>query len=92
MKKLSKGEFCQFNIKSRMQLLRDDGTFLFEKKINETCEIKIFMVYAFYVVVFFNNMHNKVEKVEPVQNQQWVMNFFIDTPITNNASENFSEN
>ena len=92
VKKLSKGEFFQFNVKSQTQLIGGDGIFLFEKRISETYVVKIFMVYTFYVVVFFNNKHNKVEKVEPVPSRQWLMNLFIDSGLQNDWAASFSKN
>ncbi len=60
---LSKGEYTQFSLKGRLNLLNEFGTLLTQKKLNET-EIKIFYIYDFYVEVFF--IEKLVAKVEPV--------------------------
>jgi hypothetical protein len=60
---LSKGEYTQFSLKGRLNLLNEFGTLLTQKRINET-EIKIYYIYDFYVEVFFEE--KLVTKVEPL--------------------------
>jgi hypothetical protein len=60
---LSKGEYTQFSLKGRLNLLNEFGTLLTQKRINET-EIKIYYIYDFYVEVFSEN--KLVTKVEPL--------------------------
>jgi hypothetical protein len=60
---LSKGEYTQFSLKGRLNLLNEFGTLLTQKIVNET-EIKIYYIYDFYVEVFLNE--KLVTKAEPV--------------------------
>ena len=60
---LSKGEYTQFSLKGKLNLLNEFGTLLTQKKINET-EIKIFHIYDFYVEVFY--VEKLLTKVEPL--------------------------
>jgi hypothetical protein len=59
---LSKGEYTQFSLKGKLNLLNEFGTLLTQKKVNET-EIKIYYIYDFYVEVFY--VEKLVTKVEP---------------------------
>ena len=60
---LSKGEYCQFSLKGRLNLLYEFGTFINEKYVDEI-KIKIFILNDFYVEVIYND--EKVIKAEPV--------------------------
>ena len=70
--KLTKGEFCQFNLKSRISLLNNDGMLLLAKKINRLHAIKLFLIYDFYIEVFYNHKRNKILKIEPIPNHKWI--------------------
>jgi hypothetical protein len=59
---LSKGEYTQFSLKGRLNLLKEFGILLIQKRIDET-EIKIYYIYDFYVEVFLNE--KLVTKAEP---------------------------
>jgi hypothetical protein len=60
---LSKGEYTQFSLKGRLNLLNEFGTLITQKIVNET-EIKIYYIYDFYVEVFF--IEKLVAKAEPL--------------------------
>jgi protoheme ferro-lyase len=60
---LSKGEYTQFSLKGKLNLLNEFGTLLTQKRINET-DIKIYYIYDFYVQVFY--IEKLVTKVEPL--------------------------
>lgn len=60
---LSKGEYTQFSLKGKLNLLHEFGTLLTQKRINET-DIKIYYIYDFYVQVFY--IEKLVTKVEPL--------------------------
>ncbi len=63
MTHLSKGEYTQFSLKGRLNLLNEFGMLLTQKKTNAT-EIKIYYIYDFYVEVFL--VEKLVTKVEPL--------------------------
>jgi hypothetical protein len=65
--KLTRGEFCQFNLNARLELVKEFGKNIMEKK----CEMKLISVYhlfGFYVEVFENLPGHRLEKVEPLKN------------------------
>jgi hypothetical protein len=64
--KLTRGEFCQFNLSTRFQLLQEFGKNIFEKKIRMRL-ISVYRISDFYVEVYENLVSHHVEKVEPVK-------------------------
>ena len=74
--KLTKGEYCGFNLKSRINLLKDHGSLLIEKKIDETYKVKLFSIYDFYVEVFYNYKLHKTLRVEPIINLN-LLDFYL---------------
>lgn len=63
--KITKGEYCQFSLKSRVDLLRDFGQLEFERSFGDM-DIRVFMLYDFYVEVIYSRLRAQIEKVEPV--------------------------
>lgn len=64
--KLTRGEFCQFNLNTRLELLKEFGKNIFEKKIRMRL-ISVYKISGFYVEVYENLVSHKLEKVEPVK-------------------------
>ena len=69
---LSKGEFSRFNLKSKITLLQDNGRILIKKKINKVHEIRLFLLYDFYVEVCFDTRNKKALRAEPLLNNNWL--------------------
>ena len=65
--RLTRGEFCQFNHKTRLKLLKEFGRNVLEKKIRMRL-VSIYQISDFYVEVFENLDSHQLEKVEPVRN------------------------
>ena len=65
--RLTRGEFCQFNHKTRLKLLKEFGRNVLEKKTRMRL-ISIYQIFDFYVEVYENLDSNQLEKVEPVRN------------------------
>lgn len=65
--RLTRGEFCQFNHKTRFKLLKEFGRNVLEKKIRMRL-ISIYKISDFYVEVSENLDNHQLEKVEPVRN------------------------
>ena len=65
--KLTKGEFCQFNIATRLELLKEFGKHILKRKV-EMQLVSVYSVFGFYVEVFENLSNNRLEKVEPLKN------------------------
>jgi hypothetical protein len=63
--KITKGEYCQFNLKSREELLGEFGKLEFERTFCHVV-IRIFSIYDFYVEVVYNLQKGEIEKIEPV--------------------------
>jgi len=70
--KLTKGEFCRFNLKSKIMLLKDNGMILIKRKVNKTHEVRLFILFGFYVEVCFDVQKNKILRVEPLLNNNWL--------------------
>jgi hypothetical protein len=68
---LTRGEFSQFNLKSRVNLLKQRGILLASKIINTVYEIRLFMIYGFYVEVFYNCLKRDIIKAELVISKNW---------------------
>jgi hypothetical protein len=67
--KLTRGEFCQFNLYTRFQLLKEFGISVMEKKVRRR-QILIYIIWDFYVEVYVRLPTHQLEKVEPVKNLQ----------------------
>lgn len=64
--RLTRGEFCQFNHKTRLKLLKEFGRNVLEKKTSLRL-ISIYKISDFYVEVYENLDSRQLEKVEPVR-------------------------
>jgi hypothetical protein len=64
---LTKGEFCQFSLISRLKLLKEYGSCICQRVIAEKL-IVIYKIYDFYVEVIYSIKKSIIEKVEPVRN------------------------
>jgi hypothetical protein len=65
--KLTRGEFCQFNLNTRFKLLREFGKNILKKKIKMKL-VSVYRISDFYVEVYENPVSHQLEKVEPVKN------------------------
>lgn len=63
--KLTKGEYCQFSLKSRLALLKEFGVLVTERYINDQL-VRIFKIYDFYVEVLYDLLNENFLKAEPV--------------------------
>ncbi len=72
--KITRGEFCQFSLTGRLQLLQEFGVFL-GAKIIERKSVQLYHIYDFYVEVIYNNISHKVEHAEIVKNAKLVSFF-----------------
>jgi len=65
--KLTRGEFCQFNLNTRFKLLREFGKNILKKKVKMRV-VSVYRISDFYVEVYENLVNHQLEKVEPVKN------------------------
>jgi hypothetical protein len=77
--KLTRGEFCQFNLNTRLKLLKEFGINILEKKIRKR-SVSVYKIYGFYVEVYVNLANRKLEKVEPLKNIR-VLDFYNNTDV-----------
>lgn len=61
------GEFCQFSLNTRFELLKEFGKSVLKKKVSMT-SVSVYKVFGFYVEVYENLASHRLEKVEPVKN------------------------
>lgn len=64
--KLTMGEFCQFSINTRFELLKEFGKTVTKKKVRMNL-VSVYEVFGFYVEVYENLDSRSLEKVEPVK-------------------------
>lgn len=65
--KLTRGEFCQFGIHTRFELLKEFGKHVIERKVKMKL-ISVYRIFDFYVEVYENIGSNSLEKIEPLRN------------------------
>jgi len=65
--KLTRSEFCQFTLNSRLELLKEFGKNVLKKKVQMRL-ISVYTIFDFYVEVYENLASHQLEKVEPVKN------------------------
>ena len=66
--KLTRGEFCQFSLATRLVLVKEFGKNILKKKV-EMRLISVYRIFGFYVEVFENLSSHRLEKVEPLKNR-----------------------
>jgi len=65
--KLTRGEFCQFSLNSRLELVKEFGKTVLKKKVKMRL-VSVYRIFGFYVEVFENLASHRLEKVEPLKN------------------------
>ena len=69
--KLTRGEFCQFGIHTRFELLKEFGKHVIKRKVKMKL-ISVYRIFDFYVEVYENAGSNSLEKIEPLRNIQFL--------------------
>jgi hypothetical protein len=75
--KLTKGEYCKFNLHSRIDLLMYKGTFLKKKNFDNWHEFRLYAIFDFYVEVLFNLEKEDILKAEPITSSKW-LDIYLD--------------
>lgn len=75
--KISKADFCDLNLKSKIRYVYMGGTFLMDIRYYGY-KINLYILNNFYVEVFYNHKADKIEKVEIMQNRHSRMKFYAD--------------
>ena len=63
--KLTRGEFCQFNLDTRFKLVKEFGRSIFKKKVKMRL-VSVYRLSNFYVEVYQDLDSRQLEKVEPM--------------------------
>ena len=64
---ITKGEFCQFSLNTRRQLLKEFGNYVCQVIVGRK-SISVFKIHGFYVELVVNQLSNQVERIQPIQN------------------------
>jgi len=75
--RLTKEEFSIFNLTSKIKMVENDGIYLIKKVIDDKHEIRLFLLYGFYVEVYCNYKLNKMLEVKPVVSKKWLNTFYM---------------
>ena len=65
--KLTRGEFCQFSLKTRLELVKEFGKIILRRNVKMKL-VSVYRISGFYVEVFENLASYRLEKVEPLKN------------------------
>ena len=65
---LTREEFCLFNLKSKIQLVEKDGSFLTRRVCGDLYLISLYTIYGFFVEMTYDISKFKTTGVEPVIN------------------------
>lgn len=66
---LTAGEFCQFNLRSRIQLLEREGVLINKRNVADKYVVKLYSIYRFLVEVIIRAKTAEVIEVNPVWNK-----------------------
>lgn len=72
---ITRGEYCQFSLTGRLQLLQEFGEFL-GVKIIENKSVQLYQIYDFYVEVIYNDINHKIEQVEVIKSTN-LLSFYL---------------
>ena len=76
--KLTKGEFCLFNLDTRFELVKEFGKSILKKKVKMKL-VSVYRISDFYVEVYENLASHQLEKVEPLRNAS-ILEVYHDLP------------
>jgi hypothetical protein len=65
-------EFSEFNLNSRIRLLKKDGELIQFKKVNERYKMLLYSVYGFYVQCIFDLGEAKMTQAQIVISSNWL--------------------
>lgn len=68
---LTKSEFCQFNLKSKLKLMKKDGKLLKTKCVTNQI-YTVYTLYGFYVELIYDETVQDIVKIAPVPSANWI--------------------
>lgn len=66
---LTPAEFCSFNLQSRTQLIRKNGTLLAERIVYNKYKIRLYKIYRFYIEMNIIISKEKIVSINPIINR-----------------------
>lgn len=78
---LTREEFCLFNLKSKIQLVEKDGSFLTRRVSGDLYLISLYKIYGFFVETTYDISRFKTTGVEPVVNIE-IVHLYEYKPLT----------
>ncbi len=72
---ITRGEYCQFSLTGRLQLLQEFGEFL-GVRIIEHKSIQLYHIHDFFVEVIYDNINHKIENAEIIKNEN-LLSFYL---------------
>ena len=85
--KLTKEEFCQFNLKSKIQLIEKDGCFITRRICSDLYLISLYSLYNFHVEVTYNIPRFRTTSIIPVINIE-IINLY-DLYLNTNSNKKY---
>lgn len=68
---LTRGQFTQFELEARMELLNEYGRFILARRLDNVW-LKVYALFDFFVEVMVSTENEKISRCEPVVSQQMV--------------------
>ena len=78
---LTQSEFSEFNLKSKMKLIRKDGQLLKLKMINDRYKILLYSMYGFYVQCVSDVHTTQITEVDVLVSSNWLQHYDTDDPV-----------
>jgi len=67
--RLTKAEFCIFNTKSKLKLLKKDGKLLRQRRARDNIVFSIYSIYQFHIETILDVAEMKTVSVNPIMNE-----------------------
>ncbi len=69
---LTRSEFSQFNLKSKIKLLRKDGKLIKRAKVGPESKLLLFTLYGFYVQCETDPVEDQIRDISIVVSNNWI--------------------
>jgi hypothetical protein len=79
---LTREEFCLFKLKSKIQLVEKDGSFLTRRVCGDLYLISLYKIYGFFIETTYDISRFRTTGVDPVVNIKIVELYENSPPIT----------
>ena len=69
---LTRSEFSQFNLKSKIKILRKDGKLIKRAKLGPESKLLLFTIYGFYVQCETDPIKDQIRDISLVISNNWI--------------------